>query len=65
MKSLAYPQIYNDNLQKQAAFENACDYFYYGYGKKRWIDSGHNLGLSEEESNEVWHKAFVYTSQSE
>lgn len=32
MKNLSYPQIYHNNLQKQAAFFNACDYLYYGYG---------------------------------
>lgn len=64
-KNLSYPQKYHENLQKQAAFDNACDYFYYGYGKQRWIDNGHNLGLSEDDSNKVWHEAFEYMSQSE
>ena len=59
-KNLSYPQPYHDNLQKQAAFFNACDYLYYGYGKKTWIENEHNLGLSEKDSNEVWHEAFVY-----
>lgn len=60
MKNLSYPQKYHDNLQKQAAFFNACDYLYYGYGKKTWIKNKHNLGLSEKDSNEVWHEAFVH-----
>lgn len=53
---------YSNNDNEQIAFENACEYFYYGYGKKRWIDSRHNLGLSDDDSNEVWHKAFEYMS---
>lgn len=64
-KNLSYQQKFHDNLQKQAAFLNACDYLYYGYCKKRWIENEHNLGLSEKDSNEIWHEAFVYMSQSE
>ena len=55
------PKYPNDSV-KQAAFEKACDYLYYGYGRKRWIDNGHNCGLTEEESKEVWHEAWEYMS---
>lgn len=51
-------RIYPDNKQKQAAFENACDCLYYGYGKK----SCNFCGLSEQEADQVWHEAFVYMS---
>lgn len=57
-KNLAYPQKYHDNLQKQAAFDNACDCLWFGCGRKDW----NNCGLSPEESDEVWHEAFVYMS---
>lgn len=55
------PKYPNDSI-KQAAFYNACDYIYYGYGRKTWIEHEHNCGLSEKESKEVWHEAFVYMS---
>lgn len=53
------------NPKWQAAFENACDYLYYGLGRKTWMEQGHNLGLSEEDSKTVWHEAWAYMSETE
>lgn len=39
--------------QKQAAYENAYDCLYYGYGKSYW----NNCELDEQSSNEVWKQA--------
>lgn len=36
-----------------AAFENALDCLYYGYGKKYW----NNCGLDKETSDKIWKKA--------
>ena len=46
-------KTYKDPI-KQAAFENAYDCLYYGYGKSYW-DS---CGLSESDAKKVWKKAF-------
>lgn len=43
--------------QFQAEFENACDYLYYGLGKKRWLQSC-NGSMTEEEAAIVWKAAF-------
>lgn len=56
---------YSNNDKEQIAFENACDYFYFGMGKKSWIDEGHNQGLSKEVSDKVWHDAFEYMASEE
>lgn len=45
---------YNNDGQKQAAYENACDCLYYGFGKNVW----NNCGLDEQLSKEVWKQAF-------
>ena len=47
--------------QKKAAFENACDCLKFGYGK----DKCNFAGLSKEEADEVWKKAFEYMSKDE
>lgn len=47
--------------QKQAAFENACDCLKYGYGKDKW----NSCGLSKEDADEVWNKAFAEMSKEE
>ena len=41
----------------QAAFENACDYLYYGMGFKSWLKSLQG-SLSEESASIVWKAAF-------
>lgn len=41
------------DIQKQAAYENAYDCLYYGYGKSVW----NNCGLNEEDSIKVWKQA--------
>lgn len=43
---------YND-MQKQAAHENACDCLYYGYGKSVW----NSCGLDEKTADSVWNNA--------
>lgn len=45
-------RVYQDD-SKEAAYENACDCLYYGYGKQYW----NNCGLSETDSNIVWSEA--------
>ena len=40
--------------QEQAAYENACDCLYYGYGRKHW----NSVGLSERDANRIWREAF-------
>ena len=40
--------------QKQAAYENAYDCLYYGYGKSYW----NSCGLDKQSQNEVWKQAF-------
>lgn len=47
--------------QKQAAFENACDCLKYGYGRDKW----NSCGLSKEDADEVWKKAFAEMSKEE
>lgn len=39
--------------QEQAAYENALDCLYFGYGKKYW----NACGLSEEEAGRIWKEA--------
>lgn len=51
---------YSD-IQKQAAYENAYDCLYYGYGKSTW----NNCGLDEDTSNEVWNQAFKDITEEE
>lgn len=45
---------YKDDIQKQAAYENACDCLCYGFGKSIW----NNCNLDEQSSKEVWKQAF-------
>ena len=42
--------------QEQAAFKNACDCLYYGYGRKHW----NSCGLSDEDATRIWRDAFNY-----
>lgn len=49
------------SIQKQAAYENAYDCLYYGYGKSVW----NNCGLDEDTSNEVWNQAFKDITEEE
>lgn len=51
-------RVYEDNV-KEAAYENACDCLYYGYGKQDW----NNCGLSDNEAKIVWNKAYDYMSK--
>ena len=37
----------------QAAYENACDCLYYGYGKSAW----NNCGLPKPTANMIWERA--------
>lgn len=41
----------------QAAFENACDYLYYGMGFKSWFKALNGV-LSEDDAKIVWKAAF-------
>lgn len=41
----------------RAAFENACDYLYFGYGFNRWFKSCEGY-ISEEDAKVVWKAAF-------
>ena len=49
------------DTQKKCAFENACDCLKYGYGKDKW----NFCGLSKEDADEVWKKAFDHMSKDE
>ena len=42
--------------QEQAAYENACNCIYLGYGREHW-DS---CGLSDEDANRIWNEAYFY-----
>lgn len=55
---------YQDSV-KQAAFENACDDIFFGCNRGYWKQYEHNLGLTEEESNAVWHEAWEYMSNQQ
>lgn len=48
-----YKNRYTD-LQKQAAYENACDCLCYGYGRSYW----NPCGLDKAAQNTVWKQAF-------
>ena len=50
---MGYKKRYKE-MNKQAAYENAYDCLYYGYGRKYW----NSCGLEESEANEVWNQAF-------
>jgi hypothetical protein len=43
--------------QNQAAYENALDYLYYGFGYKSWKEKnqGH---MTDEEAKQLWKYAF-------
>ena len=45
--------------QEQAAFENACDCLYNGYGRKDW----NSCGLSVEDATRIWKDAFHYMAE--
>lgn len=45
--------------QEQAAFENACDCLYNGYGRKHW----RHYGLSEDDATRIWKDAFHYIAE--
>lgn len=47
---------YSNELRLQAAFENACDCLYYGYGRQYWND----CGLPKKEADKVWKEAHRY-----
>lgn len=51
--NMRYKQRYPTDEQKQAAYENACDCLYYGYGRNYW----NSCGLDEPTSQEVWKQA--------
>lgn len=40
--------------QKQAAYENAYECLYFGYGKTYW----NNCGLTEDVSEDIWKQAY-------
>lgn len=42
------------------AFQNACDYLYYGEGYVSWVERGHNLDLDDERSRYVWDMALKF-----
>ena len=50
---MSYKKRYQET-KKQAAYENACDCLYYGYGRKYW----NSCGLEESEADKVWNQAF-------
>lgn len=45
---------YKNDIQKQAAYENACDCLCYGFGQDVW----NSCGLDEQSYKEVWKQAF-------
>ena len=45
-------ESFNPKL-KRAAYENACDCLYYGYGRDKW----NSCGLEGEEADMVWNQA--------
>lgn len=47
------------NEQEQAAFENALDCLYYGFGRSYW----NACGLPEEEATQVWEEARTFLDQ--
>ena len=44
-----------ETKQEQAAYENACDCLYYGYGRKHW----NSCGLSEDDADRIWKDAIA------
>lgn len=60
MKGKIIMRTYKDPI-KQAAFENAYDCLYYGYGKSYW----NSCGLSESDAKKVWKKAFETICEEE
>lgn len=44
-----------------AAYENACDCFYYGEGKDKW----NSCGLDDETASRVWVSACIMMSKNE
>ena len=50
---MPYKERYKDRT-KQAAYENACDCFYFGSGKSEW----NPCGLPLPEQKEVWRLAY-------
>lgn len=54
---------YSNDKQRQAAFENACDYHYYGCGRDDWERRGHNCGLDPDASLKVWKASFWWMAE--
>lgn len=46
-------QPLHNNSKLQAAYENACDCIFYGYGKSVW----NKYDIPEMEANNIWEKA--------
>ena len=49
-----------EGCTRQAAFKNACDCLYYGYGQNVW----NSCGLGKAESRKVWKQAIDYMARS-
>lgn len=55
-----------DNLAgtERDVYMNACDYLYYGESLASLIERGHNYGLSESRTKEIWSLAFWYMAEA-
>ncbi len=51
---------YKDPI-RQAAYENARDCLYYGYGKTSWS----RCGVAPEEADEIWRRALMDMAEEE
>ena len=55
-----YESMYPDERKRDEviAWENARDYLYFGDSKALWRENGHDMGLSKERGDEIWHRAW-------
>lgn len=56
-------KLYSKDVERQVAFENACDYLYYGYGRDKWKKNGHDMSLPEAVANKIWKAAFYLMAE--
>ena len=59
----AEPFVMELNNTEELVYENCCDYLYYGDGIKNLIERGHNYGISEERTREIWKLAFYFMAE--
>lgn len=51
--------VYQNDPQKQIAFENALDCFFFGLGRHNWSSNG----LEGDEADKVWKRAFRFVAE--